>query len=488
MAFDAWSAPNEKYPPPKPGEPPLHVAARRGDHDRIRALVKAGTPLDDLFDIALDPGARPELASPLMVAAGSADGATAETVGLLLDLGASIDAGESGVSALWYASQGLGWNYPPGGDATRLALLLAAGADPRVTRPPRHHRGGVGVSALARAARTGDAERVRLLLEAGADPAPEGAVPPYEVPFYQAVESGSVDTVRLLISAGATPSGPIAKHDDPVVASAVSAEVLAELLAAGADPDASCGYGKTVVEAIARGARATVGERIAMLRLLVEAGVDLDSAGNSALYGAAMAADPSAVEALLAAGADPRTEPTPMGAVCFICVDTRNEQVERVIEILVDAGIDPDDENAAGYRPLHTALLPDTYGPGYQESDGFNAAAAVALIRRGASIDITFPESGYTPLHAAAAAGSDDVVEALLVAGADPSQRAFGGLTPLEIATNLCSKLTEEHAQIATLGDDHDDSTELGDDERDEREDRLSRARRCVALLEAALA
>jgi ankyrin repeat protein len=70
--------PRAKFAPPKEGEPPLHRAARVGDHDAIRSLVSSGVPVDDRFNIRLDPGAREELATPLMVAVGSADGASTE--------------------------------------------------------------------------------------------------------------------------------------------------------------------------------------------------------------------------------------------------------------------------------------------------------------------------------------------------------------------------------------------------------------------------
>ncbi len=88
-----WSPPNEAYPPPKKGEPPLHRAARVGDHDAIRALVAKGHDLEQGFDLSLDPGARSAEATPLMVAAGSGDGATCETVSLLLNLGADLQEG-----------------------------------------------------------------------------------------------------------------------------------------------------------------------------------------------------------------------------------------------------------------------------------------------------------------------------------------------------------------------------------------------------------
>jgi len=149
----AWEPPNKKYPLPKAGEPALHRAARLGDHTEIRRLVEGGAEVDALFELQLDPGARREPATALVVAAGSGDGASADTVTLLLELGASVEV-PGGVPPLPYACAGLGWNYPPGGDARRVAVLLSAGADPNETR-------NNGISALAYAAGSGDLEVAR---------------------------------------------------------------------------------------------------------------------------------------------------------------------------------------------------------------------------------------------------------------------------------------------------------------------------------------
>src|SRR5207244_3993288 len=73
---------NPHYLPPKRGEPPLHRAARLGDHERIRRLVNEGRDINLPFDIRLDPKGRSALATPLMVAAGSGDGASLETMRL----------------------------------------------------------------------------------------------------------------------------------------------------------------------------------------------------------------------------------------------------------------------------------------------------------------------------------------------------------------------------------------------------------------------
>lgn len=421
----------------------MHRAARLGDDDAIRALVDAGAPVDELFDIALDPGARQQPATPLMVAAGSGDGATAATVRLLLPLGASVEPGPSGMSALSYACAGLGWNYPPGGDAARVAALLAAGADPDVA-------GGNGISALARAAGSGDPERVRRLLEAGANPRPP-ARRSSQSPLDQAVRSGSLGCVRALLAAGI--SVEAARDDrEPILALAPSVAVMAELLAAGADPFAEGFHGKSIAESVASNSRVSVDERVAMLRRLVDAGVDLNSRARhfTALGSVAMSGLADAVQALLTAGADPTACPSPLGAACFSYTDDRDPGMERVVDLLVGAGLDPNDRDAAGLVPLNAALSEDAFGSGYASSDGINVAAALALIRNGASVDITFPETGYRPLHAAAAAGSATLVEALLAAGADPTERTPTGETPLDVARNArapdCIRLLEAAA------------------------------------------
>jgi len=338
-----WAAPNSEYRPPKPGEPPLHAAARVGDPDKISSLVAAGTAVDALFEIQLDPGARAERATALMVAAGSNDGATVETVQLLLDLGASPGPGLSGVSALWYACSGLGWNYPLGGDAPRVAALLEAGADPNVSRP-NSSGDQPGVSALARASSTGDATRVEMLLDAGADPDPAGGRPPFELPLYQAAESGSGACVSLLLKAGADPMPHFDGDEDPPIASAGSVEVLEALLEAGANPNAPCTFGNSVAGCLSR-QPIGVNVRIEMLRILINRGIDINQVElhSTPLASAAMNANQEAVEVLLNVGADPLSEPNALGFACFLSFDERHDRLERVIELLIDAGVDPNE-------------------------------------------------------------------------------------------------------------------------------------------------
>jgi ankyrin repeat protein len=209
-----------------------------------------------------------------------------------------------------------------------------------------------------------------------------------------------------------------------------------ELLAAGADPRAPGFNGSSIAGEIASQSRISIDERVIMLRLLIDAGLDIDALHEqaTAVSGAAMTGNADAVEVLLRAGADPAIEPNALQFACFSYFDDRDPDMERVIDLLVAAGLDPNDRDAAGYGPLHTALSEDTFGADYKESDGVNVAAAIALAANGASIDITFPDTGYRPLHAAAAAGSATLVEFLLGNGADPLVRAYDGSTPVDVA------------------------------------------------------
>lgn len=119
---------NKECPFPKPGEPALHRAAREGDHAAIRLLAATGVNLNEVFDIDLDPCRPRRFATPLMVAAGSGDGATDETAALLVGLGADPTVMLEGDSAASFAAVGLGRNYNPGGDAARLRFAIDAGS------------------------------------------------------------------------------------------------------------------------------------------------------------------------------------------------------------------------------------------------------------------------------------------------------------------------------------------------------------------------
>jgi ankyrin repeat protein len=294
-----------------------------------------------------------------------------------------------------------------------------------------------GMSRLSVAARGGDPQKVYDLLQAGAVVQPM-AEPEFgfQVPLFEAAASGDPRVVRMLLDAGADPNfGP---PGDSVLAHVVDMESFEMLLAAGATPQEVLAHDRFIPDEIAENDAIPVAERVRLLRALNNAGADLDrvnSIGTPALFRAGMRGDPDAVQALFEAGADPTVAPTALQGVCFSFCDALDAGMERVVDLCVAAGLDVNEADENGYTPLHCALSPDWYGPGYSESDGANVAVAVALMRHGARVDVPYPGTyeGWLPLHVAAEQKLIPVIEALIATGADKSARNPSGDTYLDI-------------------------------------------------------
>lgn len=109
------------------------------------------------------------------------------------------------------------------------------------------------------------------------------------------------------------------------------------------------------------------------------------------------------------------------------------EHDQGTIMFLLDNGADPNAQNVDGISPLHLAAYPEW---------------VPLLIRYGGNVELRSSE-GSTPLIVhAAEADSDEVMRALLTAGADPNARDAHGNTALDLAsareeTNKVSLLKE---------------------------------------------
>lgn len=445
MPMAEWSPPNTEYPPPRHDEPPLIRAARVGDHDAIRALVAAGAPIDDTFNIGLDPGARPWPATALMVGAGSGDGASAMTIELLLEFGADPRLTTIAGSAADFACRGLGWNYRPGGDAARLRLLLDAGSPLCLT-------GREGACLVAEAARGADAERLAILLERGGptnavfDPVTArnesrkflGCLPTvpdnadeelreaiaacgesleqfqaelmetmgeqfasapssFEIPLFAAAEGGCARCVRLLLDAGADVRC-LDNSQHTALFGAGSPDVVRLLAQAGVnltqidrfDGDALRRRLEDLGDDETENARI-----LAVCRAMIDVGVPLilpveDEPDR--LYDAAFAENPFAVRALLELGYPAIRPGSPRTALHALCwhwdhADERDEATRAIVRMLLDAGIDPNAREAGGNTPLHECVA----------GDGSNLVAAEVLLAAGADVNAQ-NEDGQTPL------------------------------------------------------------------------------------------
>jgi ankyrin repeat protein len=89
----------------------------------------------------------------------------------------------------------------------------------------------------------------------------------------------------------------------------------------------------------------------------------------------------------------------------------------KVARLLIDAGADVDvvSRNELKVAPLHSAVAGQV-------------RVALLLIESGAKVNVK-QRHGWTPLHGAADNGDDEVVEALLAAGADLAATTDSGLT-----------------------------------------------------------
>lgn len=379
---------NLAYRPPKPDEPALHRAVRIGDHQLIRQLFVSGNDINLTYDIRLDPGARETLATPLMVAAGSGDGATAETMHLLLEFGASPLLNFGGGTIARFAAGGLGWNYAPGGDAARLQLCLALGCE--VNEIDER-----GATLLADAAATGDVHRVQVLLEAGATPNligshrkpsslatipgstfDEDAPWSFQIPLHNAVEVDSLDMVSSLIDAGA--------RIDTMDSSKRTALFYAR------SPE--------------------------IARLLTRLGLGIetpDYLGWSPLVAAVNDGFLEGVTALLSAGADVNATHDRGFTVFMSAVSTSERKIE-IMNALIAAAANPHALTELGWNAFHAAI--DVNG---QEANSEESIRATFELLRRLGVDINHKDNyGIAPLARAKERGTETEVDVLRQLGA----------------------------------------------------------------------
>lgn len=438
--------------------PPLHAAARRGDDAEIRRLIAAGHDVNAVVNISDDPDFELHV-TPLMVAAGSAEGATAATVRTLLELGADVGTVIDDRSAASLTCQGLGWHYWGGGDAERLRLLLEAGS-PLPEHPDDRNR------MLCNVARAGDAERVHLLIANGVDPRgyfdpeeaaesvreltgmaeeagggardplpclgmsigsffSELAAAPFAgmIPLFCAGESGNPECVRVLLAAGVDAA---ARDNESRTAmySASSIDAVRVLMAAGVPVEDEDRFGWSPLVAALKGGE----EALSRIRALIAAGADVKAThdhGYSAFMSAvsSMTRHPEVLRLLVAAGADPHAV-TELGHNAFhAAIDVDGEanaepSVRATLGYLKELGVDIEHRTHSGETPLAWAI-----------SRGAAVEVRV-LCELGANPNARCSEGSCTekdcaeresPLlfHAAEATDSGEKTEALLRAGAD---------------------------------------------------------------------
>ena len=299
------------------------------------------------------------------------------------------------------------------------------------------------------AIRRGDTASVRALLEGGVDAnlveRRGGATP-----LIHAATVGSIDTMRLLLDKGANVNARTYSGMTALMCAVSDPDKVRLLVERGADVNAAAASGRTALELAAMGGTsgptvrylldhhanaraidkggvttllaATLGNDTESIRLLVEAGADIntartgtdgvDFAGTTPLMMAAYAGNVEAVRLLLT-----------KGARVNIVSGPPNAKVKNGVIAL------------GTFTPL---LLAATYGP---------SALVTDLIRAGAEVNVQ-DSRGMTPLMLAVSAdySDPDIAKILLAAGANVATKSLAGETAMDWA--LKSGATQKVAML----------------------------------------
>lgn len=448
---------------------------RQGADPELRA---SGLPTP--LDAALAQGARGIAQARLLFAHGASPAGSGRLARYLAACLDGADDGQAEAFALDLLERGADPFGPsPAGDpplllAVRLGWpallqrLLALGADPDACNSR-------GMAALHFAATLGHKEALTTLLAAGASPDRRAA--DGQTPLGIALASGQRVLADWLDWRGwRLPRRPLAASDLPAAAVVGDRDAVRRLLDLGFPVDATDSQGCTALlraaggghrdlvdDLLARGAApgltantgaTALSAAVSMRHLeivdrLLQAGCGLEQrlpGDVTVLMLAAALGLPELVSRLLQAGADLNAVDaqglTPLHCAALYGFTARDRaRLLALLDGLLLAGADPHRPAGNGTTPL-LLLLGARAEPGTPSNEDVLLAALDLLLEEGVALDARDPR-GFGPLHLAALHGLQRTVQALLRAGADPSQRDTADRTPRDIA------LTRGYVDIA---------------------------------------
>jgi ankyrin repeat protein len=328
-------------------------------------------------------------------------------------------------------------------DLETVDALIKRGTDVKaVTR--------YGVTPIHVAALNGNAVILRRLLDAGADV--NSATPGGETALMTAARTGKADAVTLLLERGANVNGKDTARSQTALMWAVTEnhhEIVKLLVARGADVKAQTTINMPKGEYVPARAGGASGNgiirqralptkdggmtpllfavrdgKVAMMRLLLELGADINQAsGNhtSPLMIALLNGQVTLATELLEKGADPNLTDDYQRGALFAAIELRNFNHDKY-PFLYDEGRDPLD--------LITALL----AKGANANQRTETTPVHGLMQFDGSW-VNF--DGQTPFIRAALSGDIEVMRLLLQHGADPNIATKEGSTALMAASGI---------------------------------------------------
>jgi ankyrin repeat protein len=314
-------------------------------------------------------------------------------------------------------------------DTKAFAALLRAKADVNAVQPD-------GATALAWAVHLGERRMAEALLDSGAK---ANTTDEYgETPVTLAAANGDAALVQRLVAAGGNASAARWNGETAVMiaAGAGSLEAVRQLVLDGADVNAAEPRGgqTALMWAAAEGHRDVVAG-------LVELGANVDAAsrtGFTPLVFAAIKDDVASVNTLLAAGANPDVVLLSGAKPIIVAMQYRHTAVATA---LLEGGADINVRDRGGHTTLHLAaqvgdmnlvraLLARRADPNARTPKSMAPMGA----RGGGGLGRGGTAGEQTPLMMAARGDHEEVMRALVAAGADPALKAQDGSTLLMAA------------------------------------------------------
>ena len=367
-----------------------------------------------------------------------------DIVALFLEAGMPVDtADEKGWSALHRAAQG---------DSEKtLAVILKA-------KPALNAKTQAGDTPLCRAAASGTAKNVALLIQAGAD---VNAVCSFQMTaLHEAAHEGDAAKVSALLAAGAKTEARNDKGETPLHL-ATSQETPAAALAlirAKADVNAKTKHGETPLH------QATGWDKPAIVTALLDAGAEVDarnSSGHTPLYDAAGVERVRIIPLLLAAGADPsarsRNNETPLKAA----QESGNKQVVEMLRNAKPVTPRPPSKGAPAAAPAASASHNEAVPSGedaerelkkmglrpnkkslFERVEARDVRAVRLMLATGLSPGLR-NDQGRPPLWVAVEGGDEEMVKALIGAGANANDPGANVVKSMEYGDTLVMRAVD---------------------------------------------